>query len=181
MVDQLEVPLPFACLQIDRDQTLGEQIVAGPMAAVEVGCRRLDGQIHEAELLVDGHLVPDAHVAVSCPGFVFPRLVAELAGPWNRLEVPQPLPRAYVERLDEAFGVVVRARRVAFPECGADDDHAAGDGRRRVQADFSGDRIDGLPRPVDGGRLEVNGAVLAERLDTLAVLRVQRDEPEAWR
>src|SRR5437899_2603296 len=68
MVDQLEVPLPLPCLQIDRDQTLSEQVVAWPMAAVEVGRRRLDGQIHEAELLVDGHLVPDAHVAVPRPG-----------------------------------------------------------------------------------------------------------------
>ena len=40
MVHDLEVPLALAGLQIDADEALGEQVVAGPMAAVEIGGRR---------------------------------------------------------------------------------------------------------------------------------------------
>ena len=64
MVHELEVPLALAGLQIDADEALGEQVVAGPVAAVEVRRRRLDRQVDEAELLVDGDLRPDAGVAV---------------------------------------------------------------------------------------------------------------------
>ena len=52
MVHELVVPLPLPGLQIDADQALGEQVVAGTMAAVEVGRGRLDRQVDEAELFV---------------------------------------------------------------------------------------------------------------------------------
>ena len=43
--------LPVA--EIDAHQALAEQVVAGPLAAVEVRRRRLDRQVDQAELLVD--------------------------------------------------------------------------------------------------------------------------------
>ena len=77
---ELEMPLARAGLQIDADEAFGEEIVAGPVAAVEVGRWRLDRQIDEAELFVDGDLRPHADVAVGGPRLVLPRVVAELAG-----------------------------------------------------------------------------------------------------
>src|SRR6266850_156504 len=103
MMRELEVPLPLSGFQVDADQRFGEQIVAGPMAAVVVGRRRLDRQVHEPELLVDGDLRPDADVAVGRPRFAFPRVVAELTRPRNRVELPELLPGARVERAREAL------------------------------------------------------------------------------
>jgi hypothetical protein len=48
VVDELEVPLALAGLQVDAHQALAEQVVAGAMAAVEVRGRCLDRQVHEA-------------------------------------------------------------------------------------------------------------------------------------
>src|SRR5262249_47751589 len=52
MVNNLEVPLPLACFQIDADETLAKQIVPRPMPPVEVGCGRFDGQIDKPQFLV---------------------------------------------------------------------------------------------------------------------------------
>src|SRR5207244_9216121 len=116
MVHELEVPLPLARLEIDADETLGEEIVAGTMTAVEVRRGRFDRQVHEAEIFVDGDLRPDADVAVDRPRLVVPRVVAELARPRNGVERPQQFARAHVERADETLGVVVRADGRAFTE-----------------------------------------------------------------
>ena len=116
MVHELEVPLALAGLQVDGDDAFGEEVVAGTMAAVEIGGGRLDRQVRETELFVDRNLIPDADVAVDRPRIVQPRVVAEFAGPRNRVERPQPLAGAHVEGLDEPLGVVVRLRRAAFAE-----------------------------------------------------------------
>ena len=91
MVDELEVPEALAGLQIDGDEALAEQIVAGPMAAEVVAGRNLDRQVRDAELFVDGHLRPDAGVAGVGPRVLQPRVVAELAGLRNGVEDPEPL------------------------------------------------------------------------------------------
>ena len=78
-MDELEMPLALAGLQIDADEALGEQVVAGTMAAVVIGRRRFDRQVDQAEIFVDGDLRPDAGVAVGRPRLVLPRVVAELA------------------------------------------------------------------------------------------------------
>ena len=41
MMHELEMPLAPAGLQIDTDQTVGEQVVTGPMAPVKVRRRRV--------------------------------------------------------------------------------------------------------------------------------------------
>jgi hypothetical protein len=89
MMHELEVPLPHAGLQVDRDERLGKQIVAGTVPAVVVRCRRLDWEIYEAELLVDTDLRPHAHIAVDRPRVVFPGLVAVFARTRNRVEAPE--------------------------------------------------------------------------------------------
>src|SRR6476646_580605 len=120
MVHQLELPLPLAGFQVDRDYALSEQIVAGPMPAVKVRARRLDRQVDETQLLVDRHLVPDAGVAVERPRILLPGVVAEFTGFRNRVEVPQPLAGADVEGLDDTLRIVVRPRGMSFAERHAD-------------------------------------------------------------
>src|SRR6185295_11388612 len=91
MMHDLEVPFSLAGFQIDAHETLAEQVVAGTMAAVEIGGRRLDRQVDETGFLVHGDARPDAGVAVGRPRLVLPGVVAELAGAWNRVERPQHL------------------------------------------------------------------------------------------
>src|SRR5204863_2271881 len=91
MMDVLKMPFPLSGLQIDADETLGEQVVAWPVAAVEVRRRRLDGQVHESAFFVDGDLRPHAGIAVDGPRLVLPGVVAELAGTRNRVERPEQL------------------------------------------------------------------------------------------
>src|SRR5262245_54444133 len=86
---ELEVPLALTRFQIDADEALTEQVVARAVAAIEVRRRRLDRQVHEARLLIDGNLRPHPGVPVDRPRLVLPRVVAELAGSWNGVELPQ--------------------------------------------------------------------------------------------
>ena len=156
-----------------------EQVVAGAMAAVEIRGRRFDRQIDQPGFRIDGDLGPDAGVAVDRPRVVLPGLVAELAGARNRVERPDQLAGAHVERARQPFGVVVRDDREAFLERRADEHHVVDDGRRRVQADFAGLEIDRLPIAEDRAFLQVDDAVLAERRDRLAGLRIERDHAVA--
>src|SRR6266550_2263319 len=70
VVHELEVPFPLAGFQVHANQRFAEQIVAVPVAAVEIAGGRFHRQIHEPELLVHADLRPHAGV----PG-VFRRAV----------------------------------------------------------------------------------------------------------
>ena len=175
-MDDLVVPLALAGLQVDADEAVAEQVVAGTMAAVEVRRRILDRQVDQAELLVDGDLRPHAGVAVLRPRLLLPGVVAEFTRLRDRVERPEQLAGADVPRAHQALGVVVRLHRQAFAERRADDDHVLGDGRRRVEADLAGLQIDLLALADDGADLHVDDAVGAEAGDRHAGLRVERDQ-----
>ena len=53
MVDDLEVPLLAARLQVHADEALTVQIVTRPMTAIEIGRGRLNGQVDQAQVLVN--------------------------------------------------------------------------------------------------------------------------------
>src|SRR5262245_7223233 len=173
MVDELKVPLAPAGFEIDGYETVGEEIVAGPMAAVEIRGRRFNRQVHEAELFVNGHLIPDAYVAIEGPGVFLPRVVPEFPGPWNRVERPDLSTAADVERLHEALRVVVRPWCMAFAKRRTDHHDVTADGWRGVEADFTVDQIDGLAASEDGAGLQIHRAIAAERLHPCAGLRVE--------
>ena len=158
------------------------RLLPGPVSAVEVGGRRLDRQVREAELLVDGHLIPDADVAVVRPRVLFPRVVAELAGSRNGVERPEPLARADVEGLHEALRVVVRPRRVAFAERGADDARRrcaiAGVACRPISPVI---RSIGWPVPYTAPAFRSTAPSLPNDWHAHAGLRVERDEEEPGR
>src|ERR1700736_1991437 len=101
MVHELEVPLPQPGLEIDADEGVAKQIVPRPRSAVEVRRGILDRQVDQAEILIHRDLRPHAGVPVDCPGIALPALVAELAGPWNRVEGPEQFSRAGVKRANE--------------------------------------------------------------------------------
>ena len=176
--------MPFAPprLVVDRDKALGKQVVARAQAAVEIRARRLDRQIGEPELLVGGHLVPDADVAVDRPRFIQPRVVAEFAGTRDGVEGPQAFPGPHVEPADEPLGVVVSPRSAALEERRADQhDAVARDRRRGMQSDLAFREIDLHAFADHHAFLQIDDAVLAERRDAGAGLRVEGDELIAGR
>ena len=181
MMHVLEVPFPLARFEIDADQRIPEQIVAGPVAAIDVLGGIFDRQIDEAEVLVDRNLRPHAGIAVDGPRLVLPGVVAELAGTRNRVERPEQLAGLHVERADEPFRVVVRDDRHPFLERRPDDDHVLDDGGRRVQPDFTGFEIDRLALAEHRALLQIDDAVLAERRNHGAVLRIELDQAVARR
>ena len=115
VVHELVVPLPLAGLEIDGDEALAEQAVAGAMAAVVVAGRHLDRQIRQAELFVDRYLPPDAGVAGVDPRVLFPGVVAEFALLRDRVEDPEPLAGPDVEAADVPFHVLKALRVRAGP------------------------------------------------------------------
>src|SRR5205814_10216992 len=124
---------------------------------------------------------PDAGVAVDRPRFFFPRLAARLAGPRHRLERPEQLAGARVERTDEALRVVVRLDRHALFERRADQDDVLHDRRGRVKTRFARVEIDLVALTREHSGLQIDDTGLAERRDDGAVLRVQFDEAVAGR
>ncbi len=172
VVDELEVPLPLAGTQIDADQRFAEEVVAGAVAAIEVVGRGLHRQVGQAEVLVDGDLRPDAGVAVLLGRAAQPRVVPELARFRDRVEDPQALAGADVERADVALVVPVRLGREPLAERGADEHDVLGHDRGRLQADLAREEIDVLIVVA----LEVDGAALAEGGDGDACLRVEREQ-----
>ena len=158
VVHELVVPLALAGLQIDGDEGLAEEAVAGTRAAVVVAGRRLHRQIREPELLVHADLRPHAGIAGVDPRVLVPGLVAELARLGNRVEDPQPLAGAHVEAADVALDVRLAGRHAAGSMRGADDHDVARHDRRRVQTDLARQRIDRLIVVL----LQIDDAVRAE-------------------
>ena len=162
------MPLPLAGPGVQRDQTLGEQVVAAPVAAVPVVRRRRHRQVDEAELVVAAHHRPHVRVPGVLPGAVEPRLVAELAGLRNRVEDPAHLAGAHVVAADVA-GRHLRSPRTVRDDRAEHDDVGADDRRRRVGVLALVD----LAAQADGG---VHHAAVAEGRVGLARRPVERDQ-----
>src|SRR5437762_14325126 len=76
----LVVPLALASFHVNADEAVAVQIVAGAMAAVEIGRRIFDRQVRKARFFVSRDLRPHTGIAVDSPRLVLPGVVAELAG-----------------------------------------------------------------------------------------------------
>src|SRR5437763_4992253 len=99
--------MPFALpgLQVNADQALSVEIVAGAVSAVIVARGGFDWQVSEAELFIDGHLRPEPRVAVVCCGAGEPGVIPEFALAWNGVENPKTFARAHVVGAHIAFVV----------------------------------------------------------------------------
>ena len=156
VVDGLEVPAVRAGADIDRDDRVGEQVGARPVAAVGEGDRRSQRQEHEFPLLVDGEVEgPGVRAQPAAPTVALPGVVADLARLRHRAELPQLLAR------DRAEGARVAdaARRTARRVRAHDDDLLPHQGHRVV------------------GHADVDLAAIAEVRDGSAGRGVQREQP----
>ena len=126
------MPDAFAGLRFHADQTLTEEIVAGPLTAVEIVAGRADRQVDIAQFLVRAHCRPDIGRTRGLPGVVFPGFVAVIAFLWNRAKLPDLSASPRVKALHitrrRIFG-----RRPGTPidDRRTDDHHPAADDRRR--------------------------------------------------
>src|SRR6478735_12539955 len=137
MMDLLEVPLADPRLEVHGHDALGEQVVAGTIAAVFIDGRRFHRQIREAGDRVDRDLGPHTDVAGPFPRAVLPGIVTELAGARNRVKAPDLLAGLHVEGADQTLGVGAVAIAQPLEHRRPDDDRVVDDGWRRVQADFA--------------------------------------------
>ena len=169
---QLVVPLPQPGFQVDTDQALAEQIVSGPVSAIEVPRRRLHRQVDQSELLINGNLSPHTGVSILGPGIIQPRFVAKFAGHGDGMKYPKSPARPNVVSADVPFVIFVSSGRHAFPERSADNHHIPGHDRRRLEPDLPGDQIDVL---IDF-QLQIHRAVLSEGGHRDAGPGIQGDE-----
>src|SRR5688572_21053742 len=164
VVNELLMPDSLAGARIDRDERVGEQVVALAIAAVEVVARAAESDERDAVLLVNSELAPVVPAAAQLPMALWPRLVAELAFVRNDMEDPRELSGPHVVGMD------VRGRAAVVRSTGQRDDE-------EVLEDATG-----ITGPHRTCRLpihrvaEIDTTVVAEGRDDLTVLRIHRDD-----
>ena len=114
VVNELLMPDPLAGAGVDRDERVGEQVVALAIAAVEVVARAAEADERDAVLLVDGELAPVVPAAADLLVAFRPRVVAELPFVRNDMEDPGELPGPHVVGMDVGGrAAVARLHRAA--------------------------------------------------------------------
>ena len=94
---RLEVPDPLSGLDIDGDDTLGEQVIPRTHPTVVVVGRGAGRQVDEAQLVVDRHRPPDVRVPTVPPRLVLPGFDRYLVPLGDGVEDPLHLAGARVE------------------------------------------------------------------------------------
>src|SRR5215469_15551708 len=103
MVYELEVPPALARFQIDAYQALAKKIVSRPMATIEICSRTLNGQVNQAEFLVDGDLGPDSRVAGVFCRTVQPAVITKLSLLGDGVKDPEALAAADIKGAHVSF------------------------------------------------------------------------------
>ncbi len=104
----LVVAFERPAVSVERDDRVGKQVVTGPRIA-DPRPRIARAPIGLVQLRVVGSRDPDRRPA-ALPGFAGPGVVAELAGPGNRVRLPDLLARLGIERRDETADAALAAR-----------------------------------------------------------------------
>jgi len=117
MMDGLKIPFHFPRLRVQGDDTVGEEVDAGPVSAVEVGGGGAGAEIDEASLFIYRHSTPvigrsDLFIRVFWPG-----IIAEFSRLRHGVEGPQQLAGDHVESPDMPGGGVA-----GFAYAGSDDE-----------------------------------------------------------
>ena len=129
VLDRLKMPDALAGVRIEREERVGEQVVAGTVGAVEIGRGGAGGDEDESTFYIDCHSRPVVGAARVGPGVLRPGVVAVLAGTRNGVERPAKPPGA------DVVGADVAARcRQALGRPAADDVQILVDDARRRQA-----------------------------------------------
>src|SRR5262245_3901752 len=137
MVYELEVPFAHTRLQIDRDKTLGEQVVTGPVGAVLVNRRSFNRKISHTKFGIGCDLRPDPRVACPLPRSIFPSVVAKLPRSWNCIEAPDLLSGLGVECSDQPLSVRAVTIAQTFGHRRTDENGVTDNCCCRMEADFS--------------------------------------------
>ena len=85
VVNDLEVPQPFARTRVEREQAIAKQVVPLAIAAVEIVCRRAGRYEDDAILLVERQIAPRVRTASVFVRIRRPRLVPVFARTRNRV------------------------------------------------------------------------------------------------
>src|SRR5947209_5657720 len=99
MMNGLEVPHALARLRFNANEALSKEPRSGTMPAVRVVCGTRDGHIDVVELRVIRHAGPHIRVSAVFRRSFVPRVVPVLAIVRDRVEGPEQLARADIERL----------------------------------------------------------------------------------
>src|SRR6266568_1140808 len=105
------MPDSFAGFRVQRQKTIGEEIVSDAICPVEIEGRRARGNINNAALRIEGHPRPVVGRATVFPGVPGPGFVAKFAGVGNGVERPAKFAAAKVVRANvtrrrgQSFGV----------------------------------------------------------------------------
>src|SRR5262245_27800157 len=95
----LEVPPVRAGGDVHGDNRVGEEIVAGTIAAPVICGGSGDRQVDETPSFIDSHRKrPDVRAGAAFPAVVEPRLVSDFAGPRHAMKLPAFLARYRVKR-----------------------------------------------------------------------------------
>ena len=174
MMDQLEVPLHLAGVDVHRHQAVAIKTSTRTLAAIKVGGRLFHRQIHQTRIRIRRHLRPNTRVAGIFVGVLQPGLRAGLALLRNGVELPDLLARAHIIRPRRTLVVLEAAGREAFAEGRTDQHLVAHNRRRRLPADLARGQVRRDLLIVI--RLQIHRAIVAERSNPLAGLGVQRDQ-----
>src|ERR1019366_8265026 len=104
VADSLEVPDTLAGIGMERQQGIGEEVVARAVGAVEIAGGGSGGDVEDSALRVDRHAGPVVGGAGVGPGILGPGVVAVLAGMRNGVETPAQLAGANIEGANVASG-----------------------------------------------------------------------------
>src|ERR1700722_6895088 len=109
-MNALEAPETTTCIRIERQEGVGEQVVANPIRTVHVRCGGTRGCVHDTALFIQRESGPVVGRAGICSGTRRPRVGAILALVWDRMERPSQPPGANVVGADITGGSRLRLR-----------------------------------------------------------------------
>src|SRR5204863_8660147 len=103
-MDTLKMPESFACLSIQSNQAICEEIVADAVAAVEIKCGGARWDIDNSALGIERHTGPIVRCAAGLPGVSGPSAIPKLPGMSNGVKRPVQLAGTNVESVNVARG-----------------------------------------------------------------------------
>ena len=159
----LKVPDTLAGLRVERDEAVGVEVVAKPVAAVEIRRCRTGRDVHDSARRIERHARPVVCPAVYLPGILRPRLVPGFTRMRDRVKNPAQFARAGAVRAH-----VTGRRRQTLADAATDDQQVLVDDAWRRQAH----RLTAGISPEIGA--QIDAAVVAKRRNRLPRARVER-------
>ena len=132
-MNELKMPDAFTSVRPDAYETVTEEIVSKPMAAIHVACWRGQWKVDVSEFLIGAEVAPGVDRTGVLPRSAFPSLDTELAILRNRSESPPDFARLHVVGTYVASSSFLDVRVVC--DRGAYDNNVSDDERRRREVE----------------------------------------------